>query len=269
MASNQRVVQVRVVTPKVRCPAATAIVFSHGAFSTFDRYDVLIENWAKMGYLVAAPMHVDSEEHSNSAAYKGNTVTETRIEDYAVTADYILSSEIRPNLSCTPPEKIVVAGHSYGALIAQVAGGAALSKQAKINKPAKMIDPIGVLAISPPGAIPNLIEASGWAQIRKPMLVVTGTNDVVSSFIPDWKMHLHSYQAVRESRAYSLIFQDIDHYFNGAFGRISESGPGSYSEISALNAAISSLLKHWDNGRELKSETWLARSDNQLEAGLK
>ena len=37
------------------------MVFSHGAFSAPQRYDALLSELAGMGFVVAAPLHIDSE----------------------------------------------------------------------------------------------------------------------------------------------------------------------------------------------------------------
>jgi len=205
-ASNGRIVSVRVLTPNT-CEACPLIIFSHGANAAFDRYDNLILPFARAGYQVAAPNHTDSEENPNRADYTQSDWLPTRLEDYNV-----ISAAFDTNFR-------VAAGHSFGALTAQIAGGTEVATGAKINP---VFSPKAVLAYSPPGPIPNYIDKKGWSKIGVPSLVTTGTTDIVPMMAEKWELHLASFEAGPANKTFALIYNNMDHYMNGAYGRETE-----------------------------------------------
>ena len=109
MADEGRTISVRVLTPD-GCEACPLVIFSHGANAAFDRYDALLLPLAKKGYRIAAPNHTDSEDHSARSQYTAQDWLPTRLEDYNV-----IAARFDTNYR-------VAAGHSFGAMIAQVAG---------------------------------------------------------------------------------------------------------------------------------------------------
>ena len=86
-------------------PPVGAVSFSHGNASSPAHYAALIAPWLSAGYDVWAPLHVDSTEHLDSAAYPGLATWRARIEDMRA-------------VSARIAVPYVVAGHSYGALTA-------------------------------------------------------------------------------------------------------------------------------------------------------
>jgi predicted dienelactone hydrolase len=73
--------------------------------------------------------------------------------------------------------KIGVAGHSYGALTAMLLAGARSSAETPaIDVTDARVK--AVIAMSPQGMDPHLgLTAESWANVRKPMLFITGSND--------------------------------------------------------------------------------------------
>ena len=79
--ADDRTVSVRVWPPGSACQTCDAIVFSHGNNLAFDQYDVLVEPWAAAGYLVIAPLHVDSESHPDREQFVREQVFQARLRD--------------------------------------------------------------------------------------------------------------------------------------------------------------------------------------------
>ena len=238
-ADNGRVVQMRLFAPADGCENCALVIFSHGAFSTYDRYDRLLLAWASAGFVVAAPLHVDSEAHPRREEYAPDAALPMRVEDYLVVLDALTQPARLQAINASLSGEVIAAGHSFGALIAQIAGGAnppsvaSETLDALAGRP-----PAAVVAISPPPAMDGYIELSHWAQIKMPMLVVTGTADLIPGFVTDWRQHLLSYKAASTEQAYALIFADVDHYFNGAFGRPTPEGERMASVIGDLNRSV-------------------------------
>lgn len=238
-APDGRSIPMRLFAPAKGCGDCTLVIFSHGAFSTYDRYDRLLLAWADAGFVVVAPLHVDSEKHPDPESYEPDAALPTRVEDYLQLRDHFTKGARRQVLDVSFSGEVIAAGHSFGALIAQIAGGAnppAISAQAVADLAAQQ--PRAIVAISPPPPVSGYVESEHWAQIAVPMLVVTGTADVIPQFVPDWRQHLASYQAAPDSRSYALVFDDADHYFNGAFGRLSVEGEATSDMIAQLNKSI-------------------------------
>lgn len=263
--ADRRAVAVRIVAPSASCAPCDTIVFSHGNNLGFDQYDVLFDAWAKAGYLVVAPLHVDSEQHPHRDRYARDETLKPRLEDYAAIVDRLVEApaEFVPGLSLSG--RYFAAGHSYGALIAQMAGGVRLDG----GRGALPFDserrPLAVVAISPPGPLPDYLSAQGWSQLEVPHLVVTGTADVVPKYAPTWEAHLAAFEAGPAGRSYAIVFDDMDHYFNGSFGRLREPSARSRSAIVELNDAVLSFLQGVRRSGGPSEKNWLELSSEDAE----
>jgi len=161
---------------------------------------------AKNGFHIVIPNHTDSEEHKTRDQYSLPQSLPTRLEDYELL------------LKKYAPESHFVIGHSYGAMIAQLTAGGTLSGPSNKYQVDPSLRPKSIIAISPPGPIPNYIEADGWSHVTQPSLIVTGTTDIVLGMTENWEDHLVSYD-VAPSGSYAIIYDKMDHYMNGAYGR--------------------------------------------------
>lgn len=264
-ASNNRRVPVKIYLPEEGCQHCTLIVFSHGAFSAPERYELLLKTWAQQGYVIASPVHVDSELYPESGKYAQADWARTRIEDYEKLSSALLNGRIELE-GVQFSGKLIATGHSFGALVAQIASGAEMDGATGAALSDDKLNPLGVIAISPPGPIPNYITPEGWAQINRPMLVVTGTEDVIPGFTPGWEMHLESYKAVSEGLAYALVFDGIDHYFNGAFGRARGEGFQENQELVLLNGIVLDFISALESGQQISKDQWKSLSAQGLEA---
>ncbi|MCG8442439.1 MAG: hypothetical protein MI723_11575 [Caulobacterales bacterium] len=266
-AAGGRAVPARLFTPADGCEACPLIVFSHGAFATYDRYDVLLHAWAAGGHAVIAPLHVDSEEHPERDAYDQNATLGPRLEDYAVAAALAAAGEDEtlPD-GVTLSGETIAAGHSYGALIAQMAAGATVDASVGVAMAEDAAAPLAVIAISPPGPLPDYVGPDNWAAIAAPMLVVTGTEDVLPNFVPEWELHLVSYEAAPAGLSYALVFEGMDHYFNGAFGRPTPEGEAARPAVAQLNDAILAFISAARGAGPPHADEWSAMVADGVEA---
>jgi predicted alpha/beta-hydrolase family hydrolase len=256
-AADGRQVAVTVYAPAAGCRKCTLVIFSHGALSTPQRYDVLLDAWAASGLVVAAPLHTDSEEYPDKGRYPDSLAT--RLGDW-LAVDTAMHGE--PVAGVTLSGKVVAAGHSYGALIAEIAGGARTLRKA--GDPQGWRVPAAVVAISPPGTMPALVDTAGFAAIARPTLVVTGTADALPGFIDDWHRHLDSYHAIRPGLAYSAVFAGMDHYFNGAYCRPTAQGQRSAPQVAALNRLAVRFIADAVRGALPGPLRWARRSDDLM-----
>lgn len=186
------------------------IAFSHGALSAPWKYDKLLRPWTAAGYDILAPLHVDSADHPRTKEFAGLASWKARIEDMRVVSQAISD------------ERFIAAGHSYGALTALTMGGAQAMMPDGVSGTQREFRAAAVVALSPPGISPPLIDASGYAGLAVPALIQTGDRDVPigSTDQAGWRGHLAAYDAARTGGdRYALVLDGVDHYFGGLICR--------------------------------------------------
>lgn len=205
-AADGRSVPVTIIAP-TKPDRYPLIAFSHGNFSAPSRYRAMLDPIAAAGYVIVAPMHVDSELMPRDKPPSQQYVWQTRNEDFALA------------LAATPanvdPKRRAAMGHSYGALNAQIAAGATPAKAP--GKP--KMPPQTLVAWSPPGFSPGMIEAKDWSTISTPSLTITGTTDILPGFIDKWELHRVGHDNTPKGKRWLWVGTGINHYFGGMFGR--------------------------------------------------
>lgn len=263
-----RSLAVTVYEPPSPCDGCALIVFSHGANAAPSRYRRLLRAWAAAGFLVAAPLHVDSELHPRRDDFDRDQVRTTRVEDVALIAGGGALPALLRQRGIEIGAEVVAAGHSYGALIAQVAAGARF--QGDQQRPASFAAPgnlAAVVALSPPGPLEGFVTAEDWTGVAAPMLVVTGTTDILPGFVDDWRAHLVSFESAAAAPAYALVYDNQDHYFNGAFGRPRERlDDRTARALASLNRNVLSFLSQVLAGEPPGVDAWLALDDDLADA---
>jgi poly(3-hydroxybutyrate) depolymerase len=83
------------------------VVFAHGWNSNPGVYDVLLQEWAQAGFLVAAPVFPDSTD-----LYPGSPVSD--YADQARDMSFVITSLLQGSVVDVDPHRIAVAGHSDG-----------------------------------------------------------------------------------------------------------------------------------------------------------
>lgn len=265
MANNEREVAVTVYSPAGGCNACTLLFFSHGANIPPENYAALFNIWTSAGYVVATALHVDAETHPKRDDYSGADWVRTRVEDYELVTNALL----RKNAGVKAVNfsgALIATGHSFGALIAQITNGATMHSSVGLALSENALRPMGVVAISPPGPIENYIASENWSHMRKPILVVTGTADSDPRFMPDWRLHKASYEAAPEGSAYLLVFDGIDHYFNGAFGRPTVNGFVSNTETQILNHSILAFVAALEISQPPSAAFWSQKATTGVRA---
>lgn len=262
---DARKLAVTVYAPEAACHACALVIFSHGNFATPERYDRVLRAWAAQGFVVAAPLHTDSEEYPEPDKYPDSRAT--RLADWRA-VDAAFATTLPKNLKLdetTLSGKAIAAGHSYGALIALVAGGATLAEPAWTLGMTRA--PEAVIALSPPGEMKGLATREGLGALKRPALVVTGTTDVLPGFIDDWHQHLDAYEAAPRGLGYALVFTDMNHYFNGAYGRPTEDGAREAADaLARMTRETAHFMRAALAGTLPGSTIWAQRSDPMAEA---
>lgn len=229
-APNGRVISISEWSPDA--PLGT-IAFSHGAASDPAKYEPMMQAWAKAGWRILAPLHVDSLLHPDTAQFKGMASWRARIEDMVALSTHIGDSAY------------VAAGHSYGGLVALTLGGASPVPPEGMALPLTDRKVISALAFSPPSPIPVLISREGYGTLSVPALIQTGTRDIVPGITDadGWQGHLVPYEAAAAGGdRYALVIDGVDHYFGGAICRYDLPGPPQVAELEQAIAVSRDFL---------------------------
>jgi pimeloyl-ACP methyl ester carboxylesterase len=225
------------------------VVFSHGANSNGTLYDAMLGPLAAAGFLVAAPTHVDSETNPDRASFGPQQVLETRLADLALVKDKRMELARAAGLVPRQFDKdaLVIAGHSYGALLALYLVGTGF---AQIGAPegtpmGSIRDPAyrAAIAVSPPGAVPGMLQLDQFNTIAAPILITTGRKDILPGFVDTWQARLAAFDRSATSPAFAAILEDVDHYFGGAIGRLTVPGPPQLSSLSTTNTIIAQFAR--------------------------
>ena len=151
---------------------------------------------------------------------------------------------VQPNSSAP-----IAMGHSYGALIAQLAGGAKAMIPRKVYPSSVLPNASAVIAWSPPGPMPGMMDAQGWSSMAVPNLTITGTADILPGFIDDWRLHTESFENAPAGEKSLWVGEGVDHYFGGSFGRVK---PASPKDAKLFQTALQRSLQFIDaaNGEQ-------------------
>ena len=200
------------------------VVFSHGAYSSKDLYNVILDHWASHGYIVIAATHSDSTALGTQRGDPDAALPwVNRMADLSFLVDSIdgLADKVRGLKGKADATRVAATGHSLGALTAlAMAGVPAVDRRDGQRKTYRDSRVKVALMISPPGAIPGLVDNGGFASIKVPALYTTGTEDLV--MLPDttWEWHKDSYRmAPAEGDKLLVTLKGGDHYLGGIVGR--------------------------------------------------
>lgn len=234
------------------------IVFSHGANAAPERYRALTAQWAQQGYLVLSPVHIDSELHPKRETQDRAKILKTRLEDMTAIIDRLAQGTLLlPELkNRTGRQAPIVAGHSYGAYIAQILGGATVidPDNGKVIAHLSKAKIAAIIALSPPPAFEGFSPKGSWSSIVAPMLVQTGKLDVQPPFVSSWEQHLDSYFDAPKGLSWACIYSGVDHYFGGTIGRVdpaaSDKSKTDLNRFAQLSLLFMSFAKTGEAGLE-------------------
>jgi pimeloyl-ACP methyl ester carboxylesterase len=270
-------VGVRLFTPPLpRRGKLGFIVFSHGANSSGTLYDAILKPLAMAGFVIAAPTHVDSETNPKRGDYSPKMVFDARMRDLSLITKDRAALALRAHVTASQfdDDAQIIAGHSYGALLALylVGAGAVPMGSAEGTLPISLrnFGYRGAIAISPPGPVPGLIKAEQFDTVAAPILITTGQKDVLPGFVPDWTTRLSAFERAPTSPSYAAILPDVDHYFGGAIGRLTVPGPPQTQSL-ATTAQVSGLFARGFGKADrsaMRALNRLVSQPNQLDANL-
>jgi predicted dienelactone hydrolase len=168
------------------------VVFSHGAGGSRAAFPELTTHWASHGYVVVVPTHADSvalRALRQNARRAFDVDQLDRLADVVLVVDSLEQIEKKMDgfhgrrAMRIDRDRIGIAGHSAGALTAQMAVGVKvrLSRGSGESELKSVGDPRfkAAIVISGQGTINRMLTRDSWNELARPFLVITGSKDVV------------------------------------------------------------------------------------------
>jgi len=207
--SNGRVMKLSIWRPQT---VRAAVVFGHGSGGQPQNYPALLDAFRAAGLLVVAPLHVDSLQHPQHDQFDRVARFRARHEDM------VASLGVLQTMAPDAPQ--AVAGHSFGGLMAFVAGA---------GFPPMSLAPLpsvkAVVAFSDAGVIPNVTNEQSYAALNVPALTVTGDQDLVEGVVTDWHDHLYAYEHSPAGDKMALVYAGGTHNLIGGGQAAGASAP--------------------------------------------
>ena len=175
-------------------------IFSTGMGSWPERYERAARMLNEEGFVVVAPLHVDSQRSPDLGKFSMQESLVERVADLQASAAY---ASLR--FSGLPT---IAVGHSYGALLSMGEGGAFAGMI-----PMRIPQVRAVLAFSSPARIPGLVTEQAYSTIEVPVMMITGTADTIPAqmgYANTAADHLLPIESTKTS-AYAVVVQDADH----------------------------------------------------------
>jgi predicted dienelactone hydrolase len=197
------------------------ILFSHGAMSAPEKYERLMTPWSAAGFEILAPLHIDSTSHPDNAKYPPTASWPARILDMRALSAFV------------DAPSYVAAGHSYGGLTVLTLGGAMGVMPPGFKGPTRDPRAKSVVAFSPPGTTPKLMEPRGYSSVAVPTFIQTGTRDVpFGDKDGRWQSHLAAYDDAAPGDKYALVLDGVDHYFGSLICEFDKPGPPQTAQLA-------------------------------------
>jgi len=239
---ENREMSLRIVYPDQGGPYPI-IVFSHGTFSSSDKYNLVVEFWAERGYVVILPNHLDA----NYGIIPSKTedmirIIHTRISDMSFILDNLDAIEGQnPGLKGKlNRNQIIAAGHSIGTQVVLVNTGQRIRNPTNNYVTESSEDRfMAAVMLSDPGKM-SMMPDDTWKGGSAPTFLSTGSEDY--GLMGDGRREAEYQNEILtlpdESTGdkYLLLIERGDHYFGGLIHRDVNKVP-DYDGLAIFNAA--------------------------------
>lgn len=226
------------------------VLFSSGHGSWPERYDDLLQTWRDAGFVVVAPLHVDSVKYPDREKFSMQQGFGERLADMKAASAYVAAH--------WPGVPVAAAGHSYGTLVSLVLGGA-LAELGPLRDPGV----VAVVGYSSPGRIPGLVTPSAYASVAVPVMLVTGDKDLVPGFVNDARDHLYPVESAPAGDKYAVVLAGGDHNLIGGqpeaqYRRARDIGT-AFLKAEVLDDAEAARALSIDAAGPADAERWIRR----------
>ena len=244
-----RAIPLRLAYP-VRGRDLPVVLFSHGAFSSGDDYDPIVDAWAARGYVVISPTHRDSVSLGVKRGAGDPRHFGWRLDDMGLILARLpeVLAGVPGLAERTDTTRIAATGHSFGGLVAQTLGGATYFDAASGQELSRADPRIGaVIVFSGAGVFPPMLRPEDFARLRAPTLVTVGTEDLRQApGLSGYAWRKQPYDFAPGGDHYLLTLDGADHYLGGIVGRDDlPKHPQAPQFLAAFNETSGRFLDAW------------------------
>ena len=253
---------------------APVVVFAHGLGGSHVGYAAFGRHLASRGYAVLHPQFLDAfavvrEPLGMSAAdehaWPRDPALRAAMHELLFDPAHWASRVVRMHAVIDSlaerrlpidlrPDRVVVAGHSYGAYTAQLVLGTRLSGVELDTSGFRHPAAAAGLLLSPQGSGDRGLTPRSWDELDTPLLVVTATHDL-GPHGEDVSWRREPYDAAPARPKHLAIVRDAGHLLGGidVTGDEVPADPGTVQAVSCVGAAFADLV-HGDRA----AAAWLA-----------
>ncbi len=252
VAAENRRIPLRVAYPRSG-RALPVVLFSHGAYSSKDDYNPILDAWAAGGYVVISMTHRDSITMGVKRATNDPRFFAWRLDDAREVLgrlDEVLAQV--PGLAArTDTTRIAATGHSFGGLVSQTLGGATYFDPITSQTASRADGRVrATIVFSGAGVFAPLLRPQDFKPLSGPLLVTVGTNDLKQA--PDmtgYEWRKQPYDLAPAGTKYLLTLERADHYLGSRVGRDDlPKDPNGDALVRAFNATSLRFLDAYVKG---------------------
>ncbi len=257
------------------------VIFSHGMGGDLSAFKHLSTYLASHGYVVIHPVHTDSvrlqreqgksrEEIRKMFSQAGTKRVDlrSRIDDCIWNTDALDDIELAGAIAGRiDREHTAMIGHSAGAMTTQALAG--LKFFTRLNRQPIQFDDDGrfdaFVVISGQGTTRKSLTEESWASFNRPMLVFTGTEDVISISSETPQSRCHPFEYAPPSDKYLVFIEGATH--SSYAGKAAPNANASRIKALTSHATLAFLdlyLKDAEGAR-----VWLRNKDAEKFKGVK
>ena len=239
---ENREMSLRIIYPDQGGPFPI-IIFSHGTFSSSEKYNLVVDFWAEHGYVVILPNHLDA----NYGIIPNKTedmirIIDTRISDMSFVVDNLNNIERQnPGLKGKlNQEMIIAAGHSIGTQVVLVNTGQRMRNPINNYIMESSEDRfMAAVMLSDPGKM-AMMPDNTWKGGTVPTFLSTGPEDYGlmgdGRRVAEYQNEILTLPNKSTGDKYLLLIEGGDHYFGGLIHREVGMTP-DYDGLEIFNAA--------------------------------